>query len=72
MLPGFAQRLKGELNMLLSESVNTLVDSQRRNAAWIGGSMFASMSTFENFAIARTEYDEGKTDMKTLIARRNI
>jgi hypothetical protein len=33
--------------------VEVVSDSQRRFAAWIGGSMFASLSTFDQVAITK-------------------
>merc|ERR1711874_608041 len=63
MLPGIAPRLKSEIQRMLptelAEQVDVCVDSQRRYAAWIGGSMFASLSTFDLVAISKQEYDEG-------------
>jgi actin-related protein len=77
MLPGLAPRLKTELSGLLSASspelarqVDICVDSQRRYAAWIGGSMFASLSTFDQVAISRSEFDDGKADTRGLVARK--
>lgn len=76
MLKGFAPRLSLELQALvppeLEKQVNVLVDSQRRHAAWIGGSMFASLSTFPQMAITRAEYDEGKADLKSLVSRKTF
>jgi len=76
MLPGLAPRLKSELASLLplelSRQVDVCVDSQRRYAAWIGGSMFASLSTFDQVAITKQEYEEGKTDVRSLVARKTF
>ncbi|CAK0797247.1 unnamed protein product [Prorocentrum cordatum] len=76
MLPGLAPRLKRELGRLLpsdlSRQVDPCVDSQRRYAAWIGGSMFASLSTFDQVAISKQEYEEGKTDIRSLVARKTF
>lgn len=76
MLPGLAPRLRSELGSMLSgdmaRQVDICVDSQRRYAAWIGGSMFASLSTFEQVAITRTEFDEGKADVRGLVARKTF
>jgi len=81
MLPGLAPRLKKELAGVLppdlarlqaSEEVNPVVDSQRRYAAWIGGSMFASLSTFDQVAISKQEYEEGKADVRNLVARKTF
>jgi len=79
MLPGLAPRLKSELEATLASSlpdlsrqVDVCVDSQRRHAAWIGGSMFASLSTFDQVAITKQEYEEGKADVRSLIARKTF
>jgi actin-related protein len=76
MLPGFAPRLKTELSSLLpgemARQVDVCVDSQRKYAAWIGGSMFASLSTFDQVAITRQEYEDGKADVRSLVARKTF
>jgi len=76
MLPGLAPRLKSELSSLLpaelSRQVEVCVDSQRRYAAWIGGSMFASLSTFDQVAISKQEYEDGKSDVRSLVARKTF
>jgi actin-related protein len=76
MLPGLSGRLKSELSKLLptelSRQVDVCVDSQRRYAAWIGGSMFASLSTFDQVAISKQDYEDGKADVRSLVARKTF
>lgn len=77
MLPGIAARLRHELSHMLPKEmghqVDICVDSQRRYAAWIGGSMFASLSTFDQVAITKQEYEEGKSDRGvSLVARKTF
>jgi len=76
MLPGLAPRLKSELSSLLpgemARQVDICVDSQRKYAAWIGGSMFASLSTFDQVAITRQEFEDGKADVRSLVARKTF
>jgi len=76
MLPGLAPRLRTELSSLLpgdlGRQVDICVDSQRKHAAWIGGSMFASLSTFDQVAITRQEYEDGKGDVRSLVARKTF
>lgn len=76
MLPGLAPRLRSELSSLLpselARQVDICVDSQRRYAAWVGGSMFASLSTFDVVAISKQEYEEGKSDVRSLVARKTF
>lgn len=76
MLPGLAPRLKSELTSILpgelARQVDVCVDSQRRHAAWIGGSMFASLSTFDQVAITKQEYEDQKSDCRSLVARKTF
>lgn len=76
MLPGLAPRLRTEVAQLLPRElgiqVDVCVDSQRRYAAWIGGSMFASLSTFDQVAITKQEYEEGRADLRGLVARKTF
>jgi len=76
MLPGLAPRLRSELSSLLpgemARQVDICVDSQRKYAAWIGGSMFASLSTFDQVAITRQEFEDGKADVRSLVARKTF
>mmetsp|Transcript_31319 Transcript_31319/g.71501 ORF Transcript_31319/g.71501 Transcript_31319/m.71501 type:complete len:401 (-) Transcript_31319:58-1260(-) len=76
MLPGLAPRLRTELSRLLpadlAAQVDICVDSQRKYAAWIGGSMFASLSTFDQVAITRQEFEDGKSDVRNLVARKTF
>mmetsp|Transcript_103358 Transcript_103358/g.267332 ORF Transcript_103358/g.267332 Transcript_103358/m.267332 type:complete len:408 (-) Transcript_103358:2-1225(-) len=77
MIPGLASRLRTELSNVLpaemARQVDIGVDSQRRYAAWIGGSMFASLSTFDQVAITKQEYEEGKSDRGvSLFARKTF
>jgi actin-related protein len=76
MLPGLAPRLRSELSALLpsehARQVDICVDSQRKYAAWIGGSMFASLSTFDQVAISRQEFEDGKADVRSLVASKTF
>lgn len=78
MLPGLAPRLRKELQSLLPGElvrqcdIDICVDSQRRYAAWIGGSMFASLSTFDQVAVTKQDYEEGRADVRSLIARKTF
>jgi actin beta/gamma 1 len=58
MLPGFAARLESDVCAATQRAVTVEADSQRKYAAWTGGSMFASLSTFGDLHITREEYEE--------------
>ncbi|CAD7938455.1 unnamed protein product [Amoebophrya sp. A25] len=72
MIAGLPAKIKQEVQKILGEKVQVLTDSQRKNAAWIGGSMFASFSTFPHYEITKADYDEGKIDLKGLIAKKTF
>ena len=60
MYPGISDRMKKEL-MLLSpstEKINVIAPPERQYAAWKGGSILASLSTFNQMCISIKEYDE--------------
>ena len=60
LLPGLSNRLHAELiKGGLSLDMKIKADGQRKLAAWLGGSMFSSLSTFEAFALKKKEYEEG-------------
>lgn len=60
MLPGFADRVADEVSALAPgpTRVNVYPDSQRKHAAWIGGSMLGSLPTFNHVKVTRQEYEE--------------
>jgi len=63
MVNGFAGRLQSELrsarlpNCNLSQ-MKVSADSQLMDASWVGGSMLASLSTFNYMKIRKQEYDD--------------
>jgi len=74
MIPGMGTRLKNELvHTLQPEMRNTFeicADPMRYHAAWIGGSMLGSLSTVNNYMIGRAEYEEGKGDLRSIVANK--
>jgi len=57
--PGFTDRMVKELKPLLPPSVAfKVINPQERHQSWIGGSVLASLSTFEKMWIRQHEYDE--------------
>lgn len=58
VLRGFSDRVRKELQLLHKEPeyINVVADSQRKNAAWIGASMFASLPTFSLIKVTKKEY----------------
>ena len=65
MIPGFYERFDDEIKRLAGHNAKTDINTHavlyRNNAAWIGGSMMASFSTFGDMTIKRDMY-EGTTE----------
>ena len=61
LMPGFRDRFEDEIIRLAEHNakvdINVYADLHRKNAAWIGGSMLASFSTFKDMCITKEEYD---------------
>ena len=60
MFPGFAERLQKEVAALVPASlrVKVVAPPERKYSGWIGGSIMASLSTFQQLWVTKEEYDE--------------
>ncbi|OCH91162.1 actin 1 [Obba rivulosa] len=60
MFPGIADRMQQELIALAPSSmkVKIVAPPERKYSVWIGGSILASLSTFQNLWCTKQEYDE--------------
>ncbi|CAE7533305.1 unnamed protein product, partial [Symbiodinium sp. CCMP2456] len=60
MFPGIGERMTKELTVLAPATVKVKVVApiERKYSVWIGGSVLASLSTFQQMWISRDEYDE--------------
>jgi len=62
MFPGIVNRLEREVRMLapegMAEHVRVIADPDRKNLAWKGGSMAASLAGFPDICISKQEYEE--------------
>ncbi|KAJ7204638.1 actin-domain-containing protein [Mycena haematopus] len=60
MFPGIATRLQTELEALApaNTQIRLQVGSDRKRAAWVGGSILATQSSFQNMWCTKQEYDE--------------
>lgn len=60
MFRGLPERLEKEITSCAPKSmnINIIAPEERKYAAWIGGSILASLPTFPNIAITKQEYDE--------------
>jgi len=60
MYPGIADRMQKELAALAPASmkVKIVAPPERKYSVWIGGSILASLSTFQQMWVTKQEYDE--------------
>merc|ERR1711881_297063 len=60
MIKQIDQRLKDELDKLSPQTmpVKIVAPPERKYSVWIGGSILASLSTFEEMWVTKEEYDE--------------
>lgn len=63
MLPGLVPRLQREMQKLNPKMKKIRAPDERRIASWIGGSILASLSTFESQFITIDEYAEYGTSI---------
>lgn len=74
MLPGFCNRMKDEVVKAFPDDTIRVVpgpnptgttergyNSQRKHAAWIGGSMFASLDTFKEVRVTKQEWEDDES-----------
>ena len=60
MFPSFSERLQKEITYLapVSFKTNVIAPPDRKYAVWIGGSILATLSTFQDMWISKQEYEE--------------
>ena len=60
MFPGIGERMQKELTALVPSSikVRVIASPERKYMVWVGGSLLACLSSFQNMWIAKSEYDE--------------
>ena len=60
MYPGLSDRMQKEITALApsSKKVKIIAPPERKYSVWIGGSILASLSTFQQMWISKQEYDE--------------
>ena len=77
-MPGFHERFDYEIKNLAMHSaktdINVYADLHRKYAAWIGGSMLSSFSTFKDMTITRDDYENANSDQEkeSLILKKTI
>jgi actin-related protein len=60
MFPGIADRMQKEITALAPSTmkIKIIAPPERKYSVWIGGSILASLSTFQTMWITKAEYDE--------------
>ena len=60
MFSGIAERMSKEITALAPSTmkIKVIAPPERKYSVWIGGSILASLSTFQQMWITKTEYDE--------------
>jgi actin-related protein len=60
LFPGFTERMFKELTALAPTTmrINVIAPPERKHSVWIGGSILASLSTFQSMWITKQEYYE--------------
>merc|ERR1712065_10928 len=60
MFPGIADRMQKELTALVPSTmkIKIIAPPERKYSVWTGGSILASLSTFQQMWISKEEYDE--------------
>ena len=74
---GFYERFEQEIHEEADEKAKTEINVNaalhRKNAAWIGGSMLASFSTFSDMTIKYTDYQEtSENDRQNCILKNTV
>jgi actin len=58
MFPGMKLRLEAEINSLANSKIKVIDLPERKYSTWIGGSILASLTNFQQMWISKEEYDE--------------
>ncbi|KAJ3404363.1 hypothetical protein CcCBS67573_g02854 [Chytriomyces confervae] len=60
MYPGMADRMQREMTAMAPSSIKikVIAPPERKYSVWIGGSILASLSTFQSMWVSKQEYDE--------------
>merc|ERR1712105_190666 len=67
MYPGIADRMQKEITALAPSTmkIKIIAPPERKYSVWIGGSILASLSTFQQMRISKQEYDESGPSLCT-------
>ncbi|TDH69765.1 hypothetical protein CCR75_002358 [Bremia lactucae] len=68
MFPGIADRMLKEMTKLAPSAmkVKVIAPPERKYSVWIGGSILASLATFQQMWISKSEYDESGPSIRCM------
>lgn len=77
LMPGFRERFENEIRSHAAHTADTdikvFADLHRKNAAWIGGSMISSFSTFKDMLLTKEDYEAGDpTERSNAILKKSV
>nr|KAF7399845.1 hypothetical protein H0235_015582 [Vespula pensylvanica] len=74
MYPGIADRMQKEITALAPSTIKIkiIAPPERKYSVWIGGSILASLSTFQQMWISKQEYDESDTPINSALFHLNL
>eukprot|EP01016_Furgasonia_blochmanni_P024430 TRINITY_DN2634_c0_g2_i4.p1 TRINITY_DN2634_c0_g2~~TRINITY_DN2634_c0_g2_i4.p1 ORF type:complete len:416 (-),score=66.10 TRINITY_DN2634_c0_g2_i4:987-2234(-) len=80
LLKGYPERLRDELRIRKRDDfrrfhiddIHFVLDPQRKNSSWIGGSMVASLAVFQGLAITKAEYEENPETKTSLVYKKTF
>lgn len=58
MWPGFSERLIQDIRLMSASRTKVISPPERKYSVWIGGSILASLSTFEQLVVTKGDYEE--------------
>ncbi|KAF4525279.1 hypothetical protein B566_EDAN009362 [Ephemera danica] len=72
MYPGIADRMQKEITALAPSTmkIKIIAPPERKYSVWIGGSILASLSTFQQMWISKQEYDESAYYNENIVIER--
>ncbi|KAH0789038.1 actin 1 [Histomonas meleagridis] len=56
MFQGMAERIENDIGNIVKKKVKVIATPERKYGAWVGGSIFASTSVFEQFQITKQDW----------------
>lgn len=76
MLPGFQERFEHEIKNLAMDAtkadIDVSIDLHRKFSSWVGGSMIASMSTFRDISISRSDFLDTGDQRGDIVLKKTI